>query len=212
MDLGIAGKNALVTGGSRGLGRQCAISLASEGVNVAICGRTESTIAGTVADLEALGVRALGVVADVTQLDDMARLHRECVEGLGPIDILVNNAGGSMGCDRPGGNSAGQLSRGLRLQPVQRVRTGEAGSAAYEGAAVGPNNQHRFDMGARTWRKYRLYVRQGRSHRGDQARRAVAGSGRRYCELYRAGFQYLTPEAVGNDSRESSLRRQCRTS
>ena len=41
MDLGIAGKNALVTGGSRGLGRQCAVSLASEGVNVAICGRTE---------------------------------------------------------------------------------------------------------------------------------------------------------------------------
>ena len=97
MDLGIAGKNALVTGGSRGLGRQCAVSLASEGVNVAICGRTESTIVGTVADLEALGVRAVGIVADVTQIEDLPRLHRECVEGLGPIDILVNNAGGSMG-------------------------------------------------------------------------------------------------------------------
>ncbi len=97
MDLGIAGKNALVTGGSRGLGRQCAISLASEGVNVAICGRTESTIAGTVADLEALGVKAVGAVADVTDIDDLPRLHRECVESLGPIDILVNNAGGSLG-------------------------------------------------------------------------------------------------------------------
>ena len=84
MDLGIAGKNALVTGGSRGLGRQCAVSLAAEGVNVAICGRTESTINSTVAELEALGVKAVGVVADVTEIEDLPRLYRECVEGLGP--------------------------------------------------------------------------------------------------------------------------------
>ena len=58
MDLGIAGRNALITGGSRGLGRQCAISLGGEGVNVAICGRTESTINATVDDLTGLGVRA----------------------------------------------------------------------------------------------------------------------------------------------------------
>ena len=96
MDLGIAGKNALVTGGSRGLGRQCAISLASEGVNVAICGRTRDTIDGTVAELEALGVSAFGVVADVTRIEDMASLHSETVAGLGPVDILVNNAGGSV--------------------------------------------------------------------------------------------------------------------
>ncbi len=97
MELGIAGRNALVTGGSRGLGRQCALSLASEGVNVAICARTQDTIDGTVAELEALGARAAGIVADVTDSGDMARLHRQTVERLGEIDILVNNAGGSMG-------------------------------------------------------------------------------------------------------------------
>ena len=97
MDLGIAGRNALITGGSRGLGRQCAISLGGEGVNVAICGRTESTINATVDELTGLGVRAVGIVADVTQIDDLARLHGDAVKGLGPIDILVNNAGGSMG-------------------------------------------------------------------------------------------------------------------
>ena len=52
MDLGIAGRVALVTGGSRGLGRQCAISLASEGVNVAICGRTKETLDTTVSELQ----------------------------------------------------------------------------------------------------------------------------------------------------------------
>ena len=97
MDLGIAGRNALITGGSRGLGRQCALSLAREGVNVAICGRTKSTIDTTVGDLETLGVKACGIVADVMNIDDMPRVHSEAIEGIGPIDILVNNAGGSMG-------------------------------------------------------------------------------------------------------------------
>ena len=48
MDLGITGKVALITGGSRGLGRQSALALASEGVNVAICGRTNSSLDSTV--------------------------------------------------------------------------------------------------------------------------------------------------------------------
>ena len=94
MDLGIAGKNALVTGGSRGLGRQAALSLAGEGVNVAICGRTKETIDGMVGELEALGVSSLGVVADVADTAAAEGLHRQVVDGLGPLDILVNNVGG----------------------------------------------------------------------------------------------------------------------
>jgi 3-oxoacyl-[acyl-carrier protein] reductase len=95
MDLGIQGKTALVTGGSRGLGRQCALSLAREGVNVAICGRTRETLDKTVKELEAFGVIATGVVADVSDASAMDALHQQVVDGLGPIDILVNNAGGS---------------------------------------------------------------------------------------------------------------------
>ena len=95
MDLGIQGKVALVTGGSRGLGRVAALSLAREGVNVAICGRTQSTLDSTVAEIEALGVRGQGVVADVSDPDAMPGLNQAVVDGLGAIDILVNNAGGS---------------------------------------------------------------------------------------------------------------------
>ena len=107
MDLGVSGRNALVTGGSRGLGRQCALSLASEGVNVAICGRTQSTIDRTVSELEDMGVKALGVVADVTEIDDIPRLHDETVKDLGPLDILVNNAGGSAGATDLSGTPLG---------------------------------------------------------------------------------------------------------
>ena len=95
MDLGIQGKVALVTGGSRGLGRVAALSLAREGVNVAICGRTQSTLDGTVAEIEALGVRGQGVVADVSDAEAMPALNQAVADGLGRIDILVNNAGGS---------------------------------------------------------------------------------------------------------------------
>lgn len=96
MDLGIAGKVALVTGGSRGLGRYAALALAGEGVHVAICGRTAQTLQATVEDLKAKGVRAIGVVADVSKTETLEDLHRQVVEGLGPVDILVNNVGGSV--------------------------------------------------------------------------------------------------------------------
>ena len=96
MDLGIAGRIALVTGGSRGLGKHCALSLAREGVNVAICGRSRDTLDATAAELQALGVEAVGIVADVSDTDQAAPLHGQVVDQLGPVDILVNNVGGSL--------------------------------------------------------------------------------------------------------------------
>jgi 3-oxoacyl-[acyl-carrier protein] reductase len=95
MDLGIIGRVALVTGGSRGLGKQSALALAGEGVNVAICGRTQDTINRTVDEIKALGVSSVGLVADVSDSAAVGPLHDRVVAALGPIDILVNNVGGS---------------------------------------------------------------------------------------------------------------------
>jgi len=95
MDLGIKGRVALVTGGSRGLGRQAALSLAAEGVDVAVCGRSRETLDGAVGELRDLGVSAAGFVADIEADSDIEPLHSRAVEVLGPIDILVNNVGGS---------------------------------------------------------------------------------------------------------------------
>ncbi|OBA62433.1 oxidoreductase [Mycobacterium sp. 1100029.7] len=96
----LAGRTAIVTGGSRGLGRAISLALAGEGAAVAVVGRTEQvwddrlpgTIGETVAAITAAGGRAVPVRADLTDRDDIARLVREAREALGPITILVNNA------------------------------------------------------------------------------------------------------------------------
>jgi 7-alpha-hydroxysteroid dehydrogenase len=96
----LAGRAAIVTGGSRGLGRAIALALAAEGAAVAVAGRTEQvwddrlpgTIGETVADIESAGGRAVAVRADLTDRDDVARLVGEARDALGPITILVNNA------------------------------------------------------------------------------------------------------------------------
>lgn len=98
MDLNISGKNALVTGGSRGLGRQAALSLASEGVNIAICGRTRKTLDAAVTDLKTLGINAVGIEGDISNVASMNDMYQQVVNRLGEIDILINNVGGS----RPG--------------------------------------------------------------------------------------------------------------
>jgi 7-alpha-hydroxysteroid dehydrogenase len=96
----LAGRAAIVTGGSRGLGRAIALALAAEGAAVGVAGRTEQvwdgrlpgTIGETVADIESAGGRAVAVRVDLTDRDDVARLVGEARDALGPITILVNNA------------------------------------------------------------------------------------------------------------------------
>jgi 3-oxoacyl-[acyl-carrier protein] reductase len=97
MDLGINGKVALVTGGSRGLGRQSALALAAEGVNVAICARGQDTLNQTADELKATGVNVGAYVADLSDESGATKLAASVEAELGPIDILVNNVGGSLG-------------------------------------------------------------------------------------------------------------------
>ncbi|MFZ5545877.1 MAG: SDR family oxidoreductase [Pseudomonadota bacterium] len=91
MDLGIAGKWALVCGASKGLGRGCAAALAAEGVNVVVTARGAQALEQTAAELRALGrgeVRA--VAGDITTPEGRAAALAACPQ----VDILVNNAGG----------------------------------------------------------------------------------------------------------------------
>ncbi len=89
---GFEGKTALVTGGSRGIGRAIALALADLGMQVAICGRTEESLSQTRDDIAAKGVAAWAVRADVSRLEDIESLVREVLGSAGRIDVLVNNA------------------------------------------------------------------------------------------------------------------------
>jgi NAD(P)-dependent dehydrogenase (short-subunit alcohol dehydrogenase family) len=84
---------ALVTGGSRGIGRAIAVRLASLGAAVAICGRDSHALNDASAQLAGLGGRVFSQVADVTRPADVASLIAKTEAALGPITILVNNAG-----------------------------------------------------------------------------------------------------------------------
>jgi len=94
MDLGIAGKVALVTAGSRGLGRATALALAGEGVRVMLSGRDASALAATRSEVEAVGVDVDVRAGDVTDPGEPARLVAATVERFGGLDIVVANAGG----------------------------------------------------------------------------------------------------------------------
>jgi 3-oxoacyl-[acyl-carrier protein] reductase len=97
LDLELAGKIGLVTGGSRGIGRAIALRLAKEGVQVGICGRTPDTLESVLAELREAGARAHGVVADVTSPGEVERFVDEAAAALGGLDLLVANVGGSSG-------------------------------------------------------------------------------------------------------------------
>jgi 3-oxoacyl-[acyl-carrier protein] reductase len=94
MDMRIKGKSAIVTGGSRGIGREAARQFLEEGVRVTICGRTAESLERTRAELaRATGGEIHAVVADMTKEADIARLVDSAKQRFGTVDILVNNAG-----------------------------------------------------------------------------------------------------------------------
>ncbi|WP_026462524.1 3-ketoacyl-ACP reductase [Adhaeribacter aquaticus] len=89
----IKGKIALVTGAGKGIGKAVAIALAKEGVQVALLARTESQLQEVATQVEALGVKALVITADITDINSVNAAVEKATQELGAIDILINNAG-----------------------------------------------------------------------------------------------------------------------
>jgi 3-oxoacyl-[acyl-carrier protein] reductase len=90
----LKGKNTLVTGGSRGIGRQVALALARQGVNVALnYNRTESEAKSIQSEVEKCGVRCIAVQADVSKGPEVERMIATVERELGTVQILINNAG-----------------------------------------------------------------------------------------------------------------------
>ena len=102
MDLGLQGKTAIVTGGSRGIGKAVARQLAREGVDVVIASRSAEPLEATAAELSAeTGRRIIAVPTDTTDETSVRNLVARAVELLGRVDILVNSAARVSGGGRP---------------------------------------------------------------------------------------------------------------
>jgi 3-oxoacyl-[acyl-carrier protein] reductase len=94
MDLKLKGKNAIITGGSRGVGRAIALGLAAEGVNVVVTGRNiTDELMEVVEKAKSFGVKAFPVGAELKKADDVLLMMKEAEVLLGDLDILINNAG-----------------------------------------------------------------------------------------------------------------------
>jgi 3-oxoacyl-[acyl-carrier protein] reductase len=97
IDLELTGKAVLVTGGNRGIGRAIALAFAGEGANVAICGRDTEALAAAKSAIEATGVKANAVMADLFTPEGCAQAVAAATDAFGGLDVLVNNASTNIG-------------------------------------------------------------------------------------------------------------------
>ena len=93
MDLGIKGKRALVSGGSSGIGRACAVELAREGATVCVVGRDQGRLAEAVEELKQAGTEGFAVAADLSIAAGCRQAFEACDQRMGGVDIFVSSAG-----------------------------------------------------------------------------------------------------------------------
>ncbi len=115
MELGLRQKSAIVTGGSRGIGRSCALSLAREGARVCVAARSRERLEEVVREIGDAGGEGLSVEADLTTMHGCREVVRATVDTFGGVDILINCAGAARGGDILG-LPAEQIDEGLALK------------------------------------------------------------------------------------------------
>jgi 3-oxoacyl-[acyl-carrier protein] reductase len=133
MDLGLKGKKALVTGGTRGIGRAIADLLVAEGCDVAVCARTPEQVTEAVAAFKAAGVNAYGEAFDVADGDALAGFVDKAAKALGGLDVFVSNISGAMG----GGNDPASWRHAVEVDILSTVRGCEAAAPHLEKSGAG---------------------------------------------------------------------------
>ena len=131
MDLQLKGKTAIVTGGTRGIGRAIAECFADEGANVAICARKADQVAEAVKALESRGVKAFGAVVDIADGPALQGFVKEAADKLGGLDILVSNASALVNS-----NSEADWRAMFDIDMLGAIRTWEAAKPLLEATAA----------------------------------------------------------------------------
>jgi len=131
MDLHLKGKNALILGGTRGIGRAIAETLAKEGANVGVCARNAEQVAAAVAELRALGIKATGASVDVTDGPALKTWIASAAGELGGLDILISNAGAMAQ-----GNDIESWQKNFQLDVLAAVNAFEAAQPLLTAAAA----------------------------------------------------------------------------
>ncbi len=132
MDLGLKGKNAVVLGGTRGIGRAIAATLVAEGANVAVCARNADQVAATVAELKASGIKTTGGTVDVTDGAALKSWIEAAAKELGGIDMLFSNAGAMAQ-----GHDPASWEQNFRLDVLGAVHAFDAARPFLEASGAG---------------------------------------------------------------------------
>ena len=172
----LTGKTALVTGGSRGIGRAIALRLATQGADVAFTYKGNADAAAeTTRAIEALGRRALAVQGDASQAETADSVVKTVLEAFGKVDILVNNAGVTR--DDLIMRMSVEAWREVLETNLYRRLLHDQGRHPPDAQGEGrPDHQHHVGLGTgRPDGPGQLFVGQGRADRADQGVRPRAG-------------------------------------
>jgi 3-oxoacyl-[acyl-carrier protein] reductase len=132
MDLGLKGKKAIVTGGTRGIGRAIANLLVEEGCDIGICARTAAQVEEAVAAFKAKGVKAFGATVDVADGAQLTGFIKSAVGALGGLDIFISNVS-AMGV----GNDEASWKKGLEIDVLGTMRGCETAVPFLEKSGAG---------------------------------------------------------------------------